>query len=245
MNILVTSDWHVEFHADRGHTFIDCLEKKDVDVLIIAGDLTVGGADVLRLLVELSDIYPHIVYTPGNHEYYNSTIVDTDRDIRYSLRPNNVHVLYPGDTATIGGQRFLGGTLWFPKEEPDYKKIVRCRVNDFVLIRDVVPTAFDENAALIKFLKKNIKRDDIVITHHIPTPLSVSKEYTDSILNQYFLCDVQAELIDKKQPKMWVHGHTHTSFDYHIGETRIICNPFGYARVGENWDFDERKVISI
>ena len=28
--------------------------------------------------------------------------------------------------------------------------------------------------------------------------------------------------------KLWVHGHTHSSFDYNIHGTRVVCNPRGY-----------------
>ena len=27
---------------------------------------------------------------------------------------------------------------------------------------------------------------------------------------------------------LWVHGHTHHSFDYRAGATRIVANPRGY-----------------
>ena len=36
---------------------------------------------------------------------------------------------------------------------------------------------------------------------------------------------------------IWIHGHTHESFDYHIGKTRIVCNPRGYASIEENKGF--------
>jgi hypothetical protein len=35
----------------------------------------------------------------------------------------------------------------------------------------------------------------------------------------------------------------HSSFDYHVGKTRIVCNPKGYGR--ENRRFDPALVIDI
>jgi hypothetical protein len=34
---------------------------------------------------------------------------------------------------------------------------------------------------------------------------------------------------------LWIHGHTHTAFDYTVGNTRVVCNPRGYVhrRTGE------------
>ena len=36
---------------------------------------------------------------------------------------------------------------------------------------------------------------------------------------------------------LWIHGHTHESFDYEIGKTRVICNPRGYAPIEINKEF--------
>ncbi len=51
------------------------------------------------------------------------------------------------------------------------------------------------------------------------------------------------ELIERHQPALWVHGHTHTSFDYRIGASRIVCNPHGYG--DENEAFDPGLVLDV
>jgi len=33
---------------------------------------------------------------------------------------------------------------------------------------------------------------------------------------------------------LWIHGHTHDSFDYAVNGVRVVCNPRGYARDGVN-----------
>ncbi len=45
------------------------------------------------------------------------------------------------------------------------------------------------------------------------------------------------ELILKRQPALWVHGHTHDSADYHLGSTHVVCNPFGYLghELNDRW----------
>jgi hypothetical protein len=45
------------------------------------------------------------------------------------------------------------------------------------------------------------------------------------------------------QIKYWIHGHTHTHFDYKIGECRVICNPRGYPN--ENTGFDPNFEMEI
>lgn len=76
--------------------------------------------------------------------------------------------------------------------------------------------------------------------------MSVAPEYKGSALNPFFVCDVE-HVIRRNRPKLWIHGHTHTSCDYwidhpvgHVGSqtTRVVCNPFGYARHEENPKFN-------
>ena len=46
---------------------------------------------------------------------------------------------------------------------------------------------------------------------------------------------------------LWIHGHTHDSFDYRLNGTRVVCNPRGYAKDGANENplFDAGFVIEI
>jgi hypothetical protein len=37
---------------------------------------------------------------------------------------------------------------------------------------------------------------------------------------------------------LWIHGHTHESFDYVVNSTRVVCNPRGYAPMELNEAFD-------
>ncbi|HZA95577.1 MAG TPA: hypothetical protein VE421_05520, partial [Burkholderiaceae bacterium] len=47
--------------------------------------------------------------------------------------------------------------------------------------------------------------------------------------------------------QLWTHGHTHDSFDYTLHGTRVICNPWGYAKAGvnENTCFDPDLMIEV
>ena len=53
--------------------------------------------------------------------------------------------------------------------------------------------------------------------------------------------------MDGTRACLWVHGHTHDSFDYTINGTRVVCNPRGYVidGVNENARFDPDLVIAI
>ncbi len=50
---------------------------------------------------------------------------------------------------------------------------------------------------------------------------------------------------------LWIHGHTHDSFDYVHNGTRVVCNPRGYCEFAgngiecENRQFDPDKTVAI
>jgi hypothetical protein len=54
-------------------------------------------------------------------------------------------------------------------------------------------------------------------------------------------------LLDGSRVALWVHGHTHDSFDYEVNGTRVVCNPRGYARNGinENVGFDPNFCVAV
>jgi hypothetical protein len=60
------------------------------------------------------------------------------------------------------------------------------------------------------------------------------------------VADVE-RLMGADRVQLWVHGHTHDSFDYRVAGTRVVCNPRGYARdgVNENPHFDPGFTVDL
>ena len=56
------------------------------------------------------------------------------------------------------------------------------------------------------------------------------------------MTDISNEIIDHG-PALWVHGHTHNSFDYTLGRTRAIVNSYGYKDVEVNPQYNKQLVI--
>jgi hypothetical protein len=82
-----------------------------------------------------------------------------------------------------------------------------------------------------------------VVTHHLPLRQSIHPKYAGSELNPSFA----SELSDLMGPpaSMWIHGHTHESFDYIVKGTRIVCNPRGYFPMELNPEFDPALTLEV
>jgi len=242
MRVQIVSDIHAEFHHDRGKYFCDEIPLDGTDVLVIAGDLGIHF-NLGYCLTLLCQRVPHVVYVMGNHEFYHSTrrgILGILQRAQEELP--NLHVL-ENDTVTIEGQRFVGCTLWF--EDKPESHPYRVRLNDFHIINGGFTDWFPAlNQASRQFLAETVQSDDIVVTHHVPTPKGSHPRFKGEPLNYFFTCDMEG-VIREAQPEVWVYGHTHDSHDFTIGKTRLICNPFGYLRREENAGFDWKKVIEV
>lgn len=245
LRIAAMSDIHCEFHADRGKSFINSLSPDDLDVLILAGDISiVRDSMLLETLNRFCSKFKNqkIIFVHGNHEFYGSDRKTVTGMTREAEKKNPNLIWLDNEIATIRGQRFVGSPLWFPYhyENARWEK----NIGDFAEIKNFKDWIYSENQKSINFLRSEIMSGDIVISHHLPTRKSTSLQYKNSPLNRFFVCDIE-NIIIKKMPALWVHGHTHSSLDYWIGDARVLCNPFGYARMEENAKFKERNTITL
>ncbi|MGJ9418335.1 hypothetical protein ACHAC9_11290 [Massilia sp. CMS3.1] len=74
---------------------------------------------------------------------------------------------------------------------------------------------------------------------------SVAPEYAADPVSAAFASNLD-EMVVKAD--VWVHGHTHSSFDYEVGECRVVANPLGYLmRNGgaENEEFDPNFIVQL
>jgi predicted phosphodiesterase len=226
MKAYVCADLHCEFHPDGGRTLIAGV-LPDADLIVVAGDLTVAGK-LQPALGLLAERYPHVVYVAGNHDYYHSSLEEVER-LRRALPLGNVHWL-EDEVAEVAGARFVGCTLWFGHHRPE----LEAEISDFHVIADFRQWVHQKNAQSLEFLRKNVTPGSVVVTHHLPSLRSITPRYRDSALNCFFACPEAEEILLKQAPRLWIHGHTHDSLDYRLGQTRVFCNPLGYVGVEVN-----------
>lgn len=232
----------------------------DADVIVVAGD--VGRPE--RASEWLRRVDRPAVYVAGNHEYYGGSIPGTIRELRRLCAGSDVHVL-ENDAVEIGGVRFLGTTLWtdfmlFGEGERrdlavqgaiqfvrDFTRIRRDDDGDATFTPDDSARLFRDSARwLTDTLATPFAGPTVVVTHHSPSPRSVHPRFAESILNTCFVSDAE-HLLDGARVPLWIHGHSHDSFDYVVNGTRVVCNPRGYSKndVIENRRFDPGLVVEV
>jgi Icc-related predicted phosphoesterase len=179
----------------------------------------------------------------GNHEYYNTTREVVNRSLqKVAKKYKNFHWLN-NSSVEIDGQRFLGGTMWFPDSREAW--VNENRLTDFRVIRGFTKWVYKENKKTQNYLKENMQTGDVVVTHHLPSYYSIADEFEGSDLNCYFVTKMD-EVISEKKPAAWFHGHTHASCDYTIGDTAVVCNPYGYKGTNDmNKAFDKTLTIEV
>jgi Predicted phosphohydrolase len=227
MRIQPVSDLHLEFDQDKGEQFALSLP--------VLGDVLVLGGDILPLRREphirktlgwFCDRFPQVIYVTGNHEYYKAGPASASALLTSCAKDfPNLHVLDPG-VVEIGGTRFVGATLWFPPtpDEEEYRHLLL----DFTLIPEFVSWVHETHARHLAFLEQNVRPGDVVVTHFVPHPRSIAPQYQDSPLNRFFVAEDAVPLVERCGARLWIHGHTHSTFDYRVGDTRVVCNPRGY-----------------
>jgi len=248
MKLHIMSDLHLGFSPMQA-------EKVDADLVILAGDINVGAAGVKWAMHQFDC---PVLYVPGNHEYYQTewTMDELLTEMRYVAEGSDVHVM-DRDRFELGGVRFLATTLWTDLHDKPFSGI-ECGVlgSDTGYIRvaegkgftsDIAQPLFEQNRDwLCKELAQPFDGPTVVITHHAPSGGSLSPEFASNPWNSCFITDMEAMMGDGVD--LWVHGHTHTNFDYHIKGTRVLCNPRGYTNHfggTENPSFDPAMVVHV
>lgn len=237
MNIQIVSDLHLEkIDPDIYFKIPPCAEN-----IIIAGDLC-HRLQFGEVTNKFLDMYDHVIFVPGNHDYYGFDIPSSNAFFK-SFETDRFHVLLE-DVIDIDGVKIAGTPLWFTKpKDPIVELNIKGSINDFNYIRNYEADVYTRNSIALEFLRQRYDDNDgidIVVTHFLPTRLSIAEQYKNDIVNDFFVCPILDYI--KIPTKYWVHGHTHESFDYEYGDTRIICNPYGYC--GSNKSFC-KKVITI
>lgn len=80
----------------------------------------------------------------------------------------------------------------------------------------------------------------VVVTHHYPSKHSTAAKWANDPLTAAFGSKLDLDLLT--QANLWIHGHTHDSCDFRLGDSkrsvRVVCNPRGYPMGWKTNDFE-------
>ena len=206
----------------------------------------------------------HILYVPGNHEYYGCDIEAGRRELARQCVEHGITLL-DRSAVTIENVRFIGATLWTDfrleagtlneawahhevgRTAPDFTGAIRDNnAPDGLFTTQESARRHGDDRAFIEDQLAKAREDGltpVVITHHAPSPRCIRPWFEKSRLNPGFASNLDA-VIEKYQPVLWVHGHMHDPVDDRVGATRMIANPHGYSRV-KGHTFNPAFVVNV
>lgn len=234
MKIALLSDLHLDHYSAKAAGLLDHLRTLclDGDVCVLAGDIADGRfPDQYQELFEgLRKWYSHVIIVTGNHDYYKTSLEGAHHSIALAIANlgdvGSVHHLHR-NSVKIGNRTFHGHTMWY-RTAPGNDAYEHW-MNDIHFIQGLRDFRELENGYWENFVADNVKAGDVVITHHLPSLLSVPPRFKRSETNRFFVCDMELE-IKRLKPALWLHGHTHDAVDYILHDTRVVCQPRGYPR---------------
>jgi predicted phosphohydrolase len=228
-------------------------EYRGEDVLVLAGDIASGATNTQDVIKHFLDQgFPKVVYVPGNHEYYGSSVKHfDDKMLDFCERTRNAHFLRPGQVI-INDVLFTGGTLWTNfMDSPISQSVCGRMINDFRQITNFkTRDAYDLYYKHLEHIKQSYEqrgtRRVVVVTHFLPARECIAPRWRGGdLLNDYFANDLGSMIADMENTT-WLFGHTHDAMDFEIGSIRLVCNPHGYYNaMNDGVGFDPFKTIIV
>lgn len=232
LRVKVVSDQHIEFRLIGG-AYLKYFNRIHpptgvrADLCIVAGDLDTIRPRSRMFFQLLCEREKQVIYVPGNHEYYAAksmvAVDDMLRTIEDEL--SNLKVLRTGEVFSYCGTRYLGDTMWVPRNHALIASAEQ--MNDPKQVPRLLDEIQGRHANFVEWLSRELCPGDIVVTHHSPTDRSIPLQHRYSGTEPWYVA-LKAEALFERRPRAWIHGHIHSRCDYSLHETRVVCNPLGY-----------------
>jgi hypothetical protein len=209
-----------------------------------------------EFIEEVCKHFKYVLRVCGNHEFYDqefNTVIKQWQEFELN-GPENFHFLH-NDWRILDGVRFLGGTMWtnFNNENVFVMNEAQAEMTDYKCIRlngkpITPPFIVNQHNMFMNFLEAKLLEPfdgpTVIMTHHSPGN-AVRRNGREKLLDHCYFADKEQYIGWFPEVKLWVHGHTHQTFDYMINETRVVCNPYGYWGEATNKNFNSDLILEI
>lgn len=238
------------------------ISSSGAKICVIAGDIghyNKSNVEFLKILKEINN-YDYILITFGNHEFYNVSnsqehryinLYDKVNEFKEMVNPlENIYFL-DGNCVTLNGVKFGGAGGWYDSSYYHklslglYSETMVSHWCNYTNDSNFIP-GLNDPMVLFKIEIEKIKKvinehPDIMITHFCPVSegISFDGKYKTDRGSGYYCFDglrLFSPLDNPKPPKIWIHGHIHSSKEFKIYDTLHVRNPVGYP--GENKNFE-------
>lgn len=239
-----------DLHLDFGSLVIDNTEN--ADCLILAGDIIEFSQLVLKsdlsynyvdeFFKNISDQFKQVIWIPGNHEYYGTSIWQGPMIANRYIEANgfgNIKVVN-NDVVYVNDVPVVCSTLWTDlgnanpivmemagRSMNDYRHIDIKRGDINVALRPI--DTYNMHMEALQFLDSAITDVPcVVVSHHAPS--FACSDYPPSMLDHAYMSNMCDFILDRPSINYWIYGHTHSRIKFELGEAKVMSNCRGYAK---------------
>ena len=215
-----------------------------------------------------------VIFVPGNHEYDGLEFDEAHQRLRQACKRWGL-IWLEQESVVLQGVRFVGCTLWSDFDalssaagtpanaaaapgalaEQLKARDKAFRAANFylrknhslqggapMLAEQVREQALKSQRWLRQALATGFDGPTVAVTHFAPSLLSADPRYGLTPGTAGF-CNALDDLLPAVQ--LWLHGHLHCPQDYVSRGCRVVANPLGYARKGEQKNYRPELLIGV
>ncbi len=240
------SDLHFDMHDDSEEVvkkFVNILSKIEIDVLLIAGDITENVETTINIVDCINEKLPfEVYYVPGNHDIWNKQSKFTTKAIYEQYKQHDRCLV--NKVKQVKGYNIVGDIFWYDysyanKNKYSNEQLEEKQLNDkrwkdklYVNWKSSDKLISEQmNAKLMEKIEKLDGQKTILVSHMINHPkfcVPVENREIWGYFNAFLGSKSLYDIIKKHNIKLAICGHVHYRKTINQQDTTFICSCLGY-----------------